>query len=132
MLCGDLGHTNRDGRLCRKRQGWGIEGAARGPCRYHYVQEEGTMDAIKKEVLHHLRDPNLVLREVCRKVGRAPNTVWRWQQDKEFGKECSEALASANSARVQMVEEAMFLRTDAVYVGPGSSGALTASVQLRF
>ena len=111
MLCGDLGHTNRDGRLCKKRQGWGTEGVYKGACCYHDGRDQGTRDDIQRALLQYLRNPELTLEEICRKVGRAPNTIWRWrQQDKEFGKECSAALASANEARVHMVEEAMFLK----------------------
>ena len=84
MLCGDLGHTNRDGEACKKRQGWGIDGVAKGPCRYHDGRDQGTKDAIKKEVLQYLQQPELTMREVGRKVGRAPNTIWLWrQQDRE-------------------------------------------------
>jgi hypothetical protein len=102
MLCGELGHTNRDRRPCRKRQGWGIKRVDKGPCRYHDGRDQGTREALKKQVIHYLRQPELTLREVGRKVGRAPNTIWGWRRrDRDFGKQCAAAMAAANNARVQ-------------------------------
>ncbi len=70
-LCGELGHENKDGRPCGKPQGLGVEGTDAGPCRYHDGRDRRTREAIKKAVLKSLARPELTLREVAQKVGRA-------------------------------------------------------------
>lgn len=122
MLCGDLGHKNRDGNPCRKPLGWGIKGRDTGPCRYHDGRDQGTRERIKKGIVEYLARPELTLRQVGRKVGRAPNTIWGWRQrDKEFDKQCATAMSSANSARVQIVEDSLFKRIITDRVNPAET-----------
>ena len=121
-LCGELGHEKKDGQPCSKPQGWGVEGTDEGPCRYHDGRDQRTRDATKKAVLKYLARPELTLREVARKVGRAPNTIWGWRQrDKEFDRRCAAAMARANDIRVQLVEDSLFRRIITDRVNPAET-----------
>ena len=109
--CGEFGGQNAKGEPCRQHPGAGTDHKGKGRCHRHTDEALATMQAQKTRVLEILADQFGSLTKAAHELDVDAVTLWRWRQtDEAFDRAVNEAVEDAEPRRVQMVEDALYVR----------------------